>query len=193
MAVVITGSTITAPAGAIDAADLTGDLDASLLTGTLPAIDGSALTGIDAGGTTLVATITTSGAREVSASSLDLSSYSQLFFFGYNVQGNNYYDYVHIRDSGDSTSGYNRIGQIMRNETTDHRGYFGGVIDLNTGMGFCSCMIVNVSNGTQRDTGSIVAAGLDTGITTSTTSVVIGHTEGNSGNFQGGTVKLYGA
>ena len=50
MAVVITGSTITAPAGAIDAADLTGDLDASLLTGTLPALDGSALTGV--GGST---------------------------------------------------------------------------------------------------------------------------------------------
>ena len=52
MAVVITGSTITAPAGAIDAADLTGDLDASLLTGTLPALDGSALTGVG-GSTTL--------------------------------------------------------------------------------------------------------------------------------------------
>ena len=53
MAVVITGSTITAPAGAIDAADLTGDLDASLLTGTLPAIDGAALTGVG-GATSLV-------------------------------------------------------------------------------------------------------------------------------------------
>lgn len=38
MAVVITGSGIDTPAGGLDAADLTG---------TLPAIDGSALTGID--------------------------------------------------------------------------------------------------------------------------------------------------
>ena len=49
MAIVITGTSITAPDGAIDASDLTGDLDASLLTGTLPAIDGSALTGVEAG------------------------------------------------------------------------------------------------------------------------------------------------
>ena len=144
------------------------------------------------GGTTLVATITTSGAREVSVSSLDLSGYSQLFFFGYNVRGNDYYDYVHIRDSGDSTGGYNRIGQVQRADS-NHRGYFGGVIDLNTGMGFASCSIVDSNGGTQRSDGTIVASGLDTGITTSTTSIVIGHTEGNSGNFQGGTVKLYGA
>ena len=39
MAIVITGSTITAPAGAIDAADLTA---------TLPALDGSSLTGVGA-------------------------------------------------------------------------------------------------------------------------------------------------
>ena len=59
MAIVITGTSITAPDGAIDAADLTGNIDASLLTGdidaanltgALPAIDGAALTGV--GGST---------------------------------------------------------------------------------------------------------------------------------------------
>ena len=49
MAIVITGTSITAPDGAIDAGDLTGDIDASLLTGTLPALDGSALTGLSGG------------------------------------------------------------------------------------------------------------------------------------------------
>ena len=48
MAVVITGEGINTPDGGLDAADLTGDIDASLLTGTLPALDGSGLTGIDA-------------------------------------------------------------------------------------------------------------------------------------------------
>ena len=50
MAITLDGTTgITAAGfdGTIDASNLTGDIDASQLTGTLPAIDGSALTGID--------------------------------------------------------------------------------------------------------------------------------------------------
>lgn len=50
MAITLNGSTgVTAAEfdGALDASNLTGDIDASQLTGALPAIDGSALTGID--------------------------------------------------------------------------------------------------------------------------------------------------
>ena len=50
MAITLDGSTgVTAAEfdGALDASNLTGDIDASQLTGALPAIDGSALTGID--------------------------------------------------------------------------------------------------------------------------------------------------
>ena len=55
MPVTIDGSTgITAPAfdGAVDGADLTGSVSASLLTGTLPALNGSALTSLSAGNLT---------------------------------------------------------------------------------------------------------------------------------------------
>ncbi len=55
MPVTIDGSTgITAPAfdGAVDGADLTGTVAASLLTGTLPALDGSAITSLSAGNLT---------------------------------------------------------------------------------------------------------------------------------------------
>ena len=50
MAITLDGTTgVTAAEfdGTVDASNLTGDIDASQLTGTLPAIDGSALTGID--------------------------------------------------------------------------------------------------------------------------------------------------
>ena len=43
----------------VDAADLTGNVDAALLTGTLPAIDGSALTGV--GGSTTAGDVGTYG------------------------------------------------------------------------------------------------------------------------------------
>lgn len=61
MPVTIDGSTgITAPAfdGAVDGADLTGSVSASLLTGTLPALDGSALTNLPAPTTAQVGTAT---------------------------------------------------------------------------------------------------------------------------------------
>ncbi len=145
-----------------------------------------------AGGTTLVATITMSGAREITVSSLNLSGYTQLFFFGYGVKGQNYYDFVHIRDSGDSTNGYNRIARIQNLDSVE-QGYFGGVIDLNTGMGFCGSSVIDGNYSTQVSVNNFTNGGLDTGITTSTTSIVMGHTEGNNGNFSAGTVKLYGA
>ena len=52
MAITLDGSTgVTAAEfdGALDASNLTGDIDASQLTGALPAIDGSALTGVGLG------------------------------------------------------------------------------------------------------------------------------------------------
>lgn len=50
MTVIITGDGINTPDGGLDAADLAGDLDASLLTGSLPALDGSNLVGLPMGG-----------------------------------------------------------------------------------------------------------------------------------------------
>ena len=61
MPVTIDGSTgITAPAfdGAVDGADLTGSVSASLLTGTLPALNGSALTNLPAPTSAQVGTAT---------------------------------------------------------------------------------------------------------------------------------------
>ncbi len=61
MAVVIDGTTgITAPAfdGSVDGADLTGPVSASLLTGALPALNGSALTNLPAPTSAQVGTAT---------------------------------------------------------------------------------------------------------------------------------------
>ncbi len=145
------------------------------------------------GGTTLLATITTSGAREVSVSSLDLSDYSLLYFIGNAVAGGNYYDIAHIRASNQSTNGFNVIGSVMRNDYTDEIGYFGGVISLDTGHGWSSNSVIRGSNSNKSDNIPIASGGLVTGITTSTTTIVIGHSEGGSSNWTGGTVKLYGA
>ena len=63
------------------------------------------------GGTTLIATTTLSGAREISVSSLSLSDYDLLYFFGYDIRGGDYYDYLHIRNSSLSTSERNRVAK----------------------------------------------------------------------------------
>ena len=103
MAVVITGTTITAPDGALDAADLTGtlpaldgsaltDLDASKLTGTLPAIDGSALTGVG-GAVDLSAGISSSGTMVTASGSIPVGAlidYKDFYHNGATVSGGLY-------------------------------------------------------------------------------------------------------
>ena len=153
--------------------------------------DGSGLTGV--GGTTLLATITTSGAREVSISNLDLSNYSLLYFYGNGVAGDNFWDKAHIRDSSQTTNGFNLIGNVQRSDYTNEIGYFGGVISLDTGYGWASSSVIRTSTSNKADNVPFMAGGLVTGITTSTTTVVIGHTGGGSNNWIGGTVKIYGA
>jgi hypothetical protein len=59
---------------------------ASQLTGALPAIDGSALTGIVTGSLTLLGTLTTTSGTTQTLSGLNLTSYKLLYVFFNNVQ-----------------------------------------------------------------------------------------------------------
>ena len=69
MAIVITGTSITAPDGAIDAADLTG---------ALPAIDGAALTGV--GGATSLITDWTDLSTSVSTFTINFTDDNDVYF-----------------------------------------------------------------------------------------------------------------
>jgi hypothetical protein len=140
------------------------------------------------GGTTLLATTTLSGAREITVSSLNLSGYDLLYAFAANIEGGNYYDSIHIKASGQTTN----FNNFWFRAETNGAGYGNGgcVIDLNTGYGFGGGL--SVASGATNwyyERG----VGMQTGITTSTTSIIYGHTEGNSSNWNGGTIKLYGA
>ena len=64
------------------------------------------------------------------------------------------------------------------------------VIDLNTGYGSGGAIATDTGYNTYYY--ALVGAP-ETAITRSTTTIVIGHSEGSSTNWQQGTVKVYGA
>ncbi len=79
MAITLDGATgVTAAEfdGAVDASNLTGDIDASQLTGALPAIDGSALTGISTTPTTAQVLTATAGATVGAVGTYALAKYA---------------------------------------------------------------------------------------------------------------------
>jgi hypothetical protein len=76
-----TDATQTLTNKSIAGSQLTGTVASSLLSGALPAIDGSALTGIVTGGMTLLGTLTTTSGTTQTLSSLTLTSYKLLYVF----------------------------------------------------------------------------------------------------------------
>ena len=78
-------NTLTLPATTGTILDTNSALASSKLTGALPAIDGSSLTGISSGGMTLLSTVATTSGTSIVASGLDLSTYKVLMVYAYSV------------------------------------------------------------------------------------------------------------
>ena len=147
---------------------------ASQLTGALPAIDGSALTGIVTGGMTLLGTLATTSGSTVTLSGLTLTSYKMLYVFfngisfaagndtlylsgSYTlsalsaaanlISGNAVFDLVggrYVATTATSTAG-----------TASATSFFG-----NPGITTASTSITFVVNGTTFDAGSILIYGV---------------------------------
>ncbi len=170
MAITLDGST------GVTAAEFDGTVDASNLTGTLPAIDGSALTGI--GGATLLGTIATTSGTSVTLSGLDLTGYRQLVCALEGVSGNQ------TATTRMQLNGANLC--IIR--WIDPADYFTGLtfIDLSSGIFACS------GNSFAADVaadGASQSGGGPSGLTTASTSITF---TVPTGNFDAGSIKVYG-
>ena len=167
MAITLDGTT------GVTAAEFDGTVDASNLTGTLPAIDGSALTGIASGGVTLLGTLATTSGTSVTLSSLDLSEYKQLSVVCNAVSG----------DTAATTqvmlNGY-AMFRVNTSTTTDV-GWGVGTIDLTTGIFGASSNYGTTVNGA-------ALGGLST-LTTASTSITFTI---SFGNFDAGSISVYG-
>jgi hypothetical protein len=146
----------------------------SQLTGALPAIDGSALTGIATGGMTLLGTINTTSGTTVTLSGLTLTSYKKLEVW---------INAVSLATSNASAL-YLNSGVITPSLATLASGWFGaGWLDLATGNGvFTTNTGVNAS-------GSATSFGSVHGLTTASTSISF---QTAAGTFDAGSITIYG-
>jgi hypothetical protein len=151
----------------------------SQLTGALPAIDGSALTGIVTGGMTLLGTLTTTSGTSQTLSGLVLTSYKMLMLSYNLVSGTLTGSTLFISPSGGSAL------QVSNNLGTASSAF--------SGMTFISL----VSGGAIMSQIGVDAVGISTpkssagssGFSTSTTSITV---ELNTGTFDAGSVTIYG-
>ena len=166
MSVVINGSTgVTAPAfdGSIDAADLTG---------TLPAIDGSALTGL---GMTLLGTIATTSGSSVTLSGLDLTGYKFLQLSISAISSTSVTDSMNF-------NGYSAAYVTSGGE--DRVTYGGGFINLSTNAFYVNSVTLNGTAIASQST-----RGGPSGLTTASTSITFTI---SAGTFDAGSITIYG-
>jgi hypothetical protein len=175
MAITLDGSTgVTAPA-------LTGSIDASNLTGSLPAIDGSALTGIASGGMTLLGTIPTPSGSAVTLSGLTLTDYKLLYYVVDGVGVTTSTDDLCIQTA-------NTDFAIGRSSGNPFVMYLDGFVDLNAGVSTSSATNnFNGSNLWERTT--YRAGGRPSGYTTASTSITF---FARSSTFFAGSIYVYG-
>ena len=170
-----TSRTLTLPDA--DGALLTdgSSLNAGNLTGTLPAIDGSALTGI--GGATLLGTIATTSGTSVTLSGLDLTGYTHLQLIVDGVS------------SDQATQNHARINNQNFLYVTAS-----GTADYVTGSGF-----IHIPTGVFWFAGGLFYSGFpeglgrsqggSSGLTSASTSITLTL---EVGNFDAGSIKVYG-
>jgi hypothetical protein len=149
----------------------------SQLTGALPAIDGSALTGIVTGGMTLLGTIATTSGSSVTLSGLTLTSYKQLQFVVNGVSQNS------AAASALRLNGYSLV--TLYAYSVADIGSGGGNIDLSNGLFWFSGMTLL---GATPQTNAQTAAGAS-GLTTASTSVTF---TASAGTFDAGSILIYG-
>jgi len=166
MSVVINGSTgVTAPAfdGSVDAADLTG---------TLPAIDGSALTGL---GMTLLGTIATTSGSSVTLSGLDLTGYKFLQLSISAVSSTSTNDWLNLNGYSAAVVTAGGAGTIT---------YGGGFINLSTNAFYVNSVTLNGTAIASQST-----RGGPSGLTTASTSITFTI---SAGTFDAGSITIYG-
>lgn len=147
----------------------------SQLTGALPAIDGSALTGIVTGGMTLLGTLATTSGTSVTLSGLTLTSYKQLIAIFKNV-------------SAGATTRISVSSLNITDAVTGATAIFGiFTLDLATGV-----MVTTSYGFAVGETNSVSVtspyAGVQSTITTSSTSVTFSAPT----TFDAGTITIYG-
>jgi hypothetical protein len=174
-----TDATQTLTNKSIAGSQLTGTVASSLLSGALPAIDGSALTGIVTGGMTLLGTLTTTSGSTQTLSGLTLTSYKQLMAVFNNVSSTLSFDF-----KLDSTTGLALVpGQ---GNTASIFGFF--VTDLTSGV--LTANITGVASGSSyTSAGTGPYAGIQNTITTASTSITFAV---SSGTFDAGSIRIYG-
>jgi hypothetical protein len=154
----------------IAGSQLTGTVASSLLTGALPAIDGSALTGIATGGMTLLGTLTTTSGATQTLSGLTLTSYKLLYMFFNNVSGT-------INPAALWFSG----GYVIAPSGSNANG--NAIVDLTYGK-----YIATAYSGGAGTAAATSNYG-NPSITTSSTSIVFVM---SAGNFANGSITIYG-
>ena len=177
----------------VNATGLTGDasqltaVPAANITGTLPAIDGSALTGISSGGMTLLTTLATTSGTTATTSTLDLTGYLQLVIWIYSVypatgssalrMGENGGTQLIIRDLVTSAAepAYMQLNHNLSS---------GVYVTLENGYG------MGVSDTSLARQAGATGIGINTAIDTATTALTFDLAGGQT--FTGGSIKVYG-
>jgi hypothetical protein len=157
----------------IGGSQLTGSVASSLLTGALPAIDGSALTGIVTGGMTLLGTLTTTSGTTQTLSGLTLTSYKILYVF-FNAVGQSSGSPATLIMTGPFTFSPNNTGNVSGN----------AVFDLVSGRYIATT--VTTALGTTTATSNYG----NPSITTASTSIAF--TWSTAATFNAGSILIYG-
>ena len=169
----IAGSQLT---GTVAGSLLTGTVASSLLTGALPAIDGSALTGIATGGMTLLGTLTTTSGSSQTLSGLTLTSYKQLQAVFVGVS---------------STASFQVLlgGIVVTENLAASAGVFGFfTTDLATGIWQSITPSISAASTNASGVG-YPNAGIQNTITTASTSITFTL---SAGTFDNGSIRIYG-
>ena len=167
-----------------DGSQLTA-LTSGNLVGALPAIDGSALTGISSGGITLLSTVATTSGTSIATGTLDLSTYKTLQVFIYNVGNTTSGGVLRWKETG------NTVVEIAG--TTGAAGTSSyGVLSHDLTLGVTGVMksYTLADDLTFSNPGGSGSVGINTGIDTATTSITFDFSGGET--FDKGTIKIYG-
>jgi hypothetical protein len=153
----------------------------SQLTGALPAIDGSALTGIVTGGMTLLGTLTTTSGSTQTLSGLTLTSYKKIFAVYKNVSGSTDLT-IKLTSSGGIAASASATG------TNAIFGFF--QTDLATGVVVHQSIgIFGVGTTNNVNTGGTTYYGIQASVTNASTSITFA---AELGTFDAGSITIYG-
>jgi hypothetical protein len=174
-------------AGTIATFSATGVVVSGVVAATTLTGDGSALTGISSGGLTLLATANTTSGTSVSSGTLDLSGYKQVWTDMYSVGPAVNGGFLQFQPNG-GTATYYVDGTVSTTQA-----FYGTIIhDLTSGNWFAN---PTTTQGGRNDTarvgnGAASNQGVNTGLTTSTTSITWSWTNGVA--FNAGIIRIYG-